>query len=143
MSSKSKVYFFFDKVNITLRRRTQLKTSIEKLFRKEGKALLLLNYVFCNDVKLRAINRQFLNHDYFTDIITFNLSQSKSEIIGEVYISVTRVRENALLHKTSLSAELLRVIYHGALHLCGYDDKSAKEKAEIRKMENLLIKKFT
>lgn len=129
-------------VSITLRQRTELKGSIERLFKKEGKGLFQINYVFCSDTKLRSINRQYLNHNYFTDIITFDLSETKNEIIGEIYISVDRVRDNAQHHKTTFSKEILRVIYHGALHLCGYDDKNPKDEKVMRMMEDRLIREF-
>lgn len=142
MSSKSKVYFFFENVSITLRHRGELKKSIERLLKRKGKNLSSLNYIFCSDNRLREINRQFLNHDYFTDIITFDLSETKDELVAEVYISVDRVRDNARTHRTTLASETLRVIYHGALHLCGYKDKTLKEKKIMRDREDKLINLF-
>ncbi|HEX7846309.1 MAG TPA: rRNA maturation RNase YbeY, partial [Chitinophagaceae bacterium] len=112
---KAKVSFFFDGVSTSLKNRTDLKMFIESLFSKEGKKLLSLNYVFCSDKRLLEINRQYLNHDYYTDIITFDLSEDDSGIIGEVYISLDRVKENATQLKLSIKSELHRVIFHGAL----------------------------
>ena len=139
MASKSKVYFFFDNVSITLRDRTAVKRRIEALFNKERKKLKQLSYIFCSDAALLRINRQYLKHDYYTDIITFNLSAKGEGITGEVYISVDRVKENAKSQGEPVKSELLRVIFHGALHLCGYDDKTPAEKSRMRRKEDQYI----
>jgi probable rRNA maturation factor len=137
--SKSKVCFFYDQVKISLRNKTALKKFIEQLFKKEGRRLNSLNYIFCSDKKLLEINRQFLNHDYFTDIITFDLSESTEPTSAEIYISIDRVRDNALNHDESFQSELHRVIFHGALHLCGYSDKKKAEKLKMREKENFYL----
>ena len=139
MPSKSKVYFFFDNVSISLRDRTKLKRSIELLFKKEKKSLNRLNYIFCSDKNLLEINRQYLKHDFYTDIITFDLSEESNNVIGEIYISIDRVLENSKSLKVPFSKELSRVIFHGALHLCGYKDKTNKQKIQIRKQEDYYI----
>ena len=126
---------------ITLRDRTRLKQFLVSLFKKEGKSLGELQYIFCSDDYLLDINRQYLNHDYYTDIITFDLSDTFGladgghSINAEIYISVDRVRDNAQEFGSSLRQELHRVIFHGALHLCGYKDKSPTQEKEMRKME--------
>lgn len=142
-SPGSKVKFFFDAVSITLKERRQLKVFIENIFKREKKRLDEINYVFCNDKRLLAINRDYLGHDYYTDIITFDLSKNKSAITAEVYISADRVRENAAIHTVTMNRELQRVIFHGALHLCGYADKTSAEKKRMRKRENYYLTKFT
>ena len=139
MTSKSKVYFFFDKTKIVLKDRLRLKSVIGTLFKKEKKELLSLNFIFCTDETLLRINQQFLNHDFYTDIVTFSYSGNKNHIVGEAYISVNRVRENATNLKTSIGEELLRVIFHGALHLCGYGDKSTSATKKMRDKENFYI----
>ena len=111
------------------------------IFRREKKKLRSLQYVFCSDEYLLQINKGFLKHDYYTDIITFDLSSS-SEVEGEVYISLDRVKENALSFSQSYYKELLRVIIHGALHLCGYKDKTKSQVAEMRKTEDLYLLLF-
>ncbi|MBP6432427.1 MAG: rRNA maturation RNase YbeY [Ferruginibacter sp.] len=116
--------------------KTKLKAQLLSLFKKEKTALQSLNYVFCTDEYLLGINQQFLNHNYYTDIITFNLASKNQPVIGDIYISIDRVKDNATTHKTSFKEEIHRVIFHGALHLCGYKDKSAKDSAEMRKMED-------
>ena len=120
---------------IDLRDRTRLKRFLASLFKKEGKQLNELQYIFCSDDYLLDINRQYLNHDYYTDIITFDLSEKGQSINAEIYISVDRVRENAREFGSSLKQELNRVIFHGALHLCGYKDKTSAQEKEMRKME--------
>lgn len=141
MPSQSKVCFFFDKKGFDLRNRTRLKRSIEMLFGKEKRTLHSLNYVFCSDERLLEINRQFLHHNYYTDIITFDLSEGVSTQ-AEIYISVDRVKENARSLGVSFKSELHRVILHGALHLCGYRDKSKPEIEEMRKMEDYCLSKY-
>jgi len=90
-----------------------------------------LTYVFCSDDYLLDINRNFLQHDYYTDIITFDLSENNKQTIAEIYVSLDRIKDNAKTLETSPKDETLRVIFHGALHLCGYKDKS---KADIKTM---------
>jgi len=121
---------------LALSDRSSLKAFIEDLFRKERKKLEVLHYIFCSDEYLLTINQQYLKHDFYTDIITFDLSEPGHPINAEVYISVDRVRDNAAQFSTSFKKELLRVIFHGALHLCGYKDKSKEESVKMRKMED-------
>src|SRR5262245_54377015 len=121
-SSKSKIYFFFQ-TPVSLRDRTKLKTFIAGIFKKEKRRLAYLNYIFCTDKQLLEINRQYLKHDFYTDIITFELSEKDQPVQGEVYISIDRVKDNALNLDERVNKELHRVIFHGALHLCGYSDK--------------------
>lgn len=136
--SKSKVYFFYQGVKSGLQSRTKLKKFIELIFKNEGRPLLSINYIFCTDKALLEINKQFLKHDFYTDIITFDLSES-DEIAAEIYISVDRVRDNASLLGVSFKSELHRVIFHGALHLCGYSDKTKDQKAEMRGKEDFYL----
>jgi probable rRNA maturation factor len=120
---------------ITLRDRTRLKRFLGNLFRKETSPLAELHYIFCSDKRLLEINREYLKHDYYTDIISFTLSEPGQPINAEIYISVDRVRENALEFSSSLQMELHRVIFHGALHLCGYKDKTKQEAEKMRQLE--------
>lgn len=135
MASKSKVCFFFENTKVSLSGRTKLKSFITAIFKKEGKQLESLNYIFTTDKNLIHINKKYLNHNTYTDIITFDLSESH-KTIGEVYISVDRIRENCKELKTTFRAELHRVIFHGALHLCGYNDKTQKERSDMRMAED-------
>ena len=128
--------------SIGLRDRARLKQFLASLFKKEGKKLAGLQYIFCSDQYLLEINRQYLKHDYYTDIITFDLSNKNQPINAEIYISVDRVRDNASQFNSSIKRELHRVIFHGALHLCGYKDKTAGESKEMRGKEEKYLRLF-
>ena len=142
MASQSKVYFFFDNVRFTLLERTRLKKNIVEIFEKEGKAPDNINFIFCSDKKLLEINRSYLNHDFYTDIITFDLSESELLTSGEIFISVDRVKENAATLGIPFSLEIRRVMYHGVLHLCGYGDKTRAEQKKMRSKEDYYLNKF-
>lgn len=141
MSSESKVCFFYQDVKVTLARRTILKNYIKSVFKKEGKELDFLNYIFCNDKRLLEINQKFLNHDYYTDIITFDFSKAEA-VRAEIYISIDRIRENAKQLDVSFKSELHRVIFHGILHLCGYKDKNKSEKKKMRGKEDFHLNRY-
>ncbi|MCX6203292.1 MAG: rRNA maturation RNase YbeY [Bacteroidetes bacterium] len=128
--------------NATLGNRLALKAFIEKALKKEGMTIESLQYIFCSDKFLLDINKSYLKHDYYTDIISFDLSEIKGKLIGEVYISIDRVKDNAKTHKTILNEELLRVIFHGALHFCGYKDKKPADAKEMRAQENKWLKSY-
>ena len=128
--------------SITLKERRRLKLFLARLFQKEGRSLAELQYIFCSDEYLLAINQQYLDHDFYTDIITFDLSEKNHPINAEIYISVDRLRENALKYDNPLKKELHRVMIHGALHLCGYMDKTPPQQAEMRKLEGKWLKAY-
>jgi probable rRNA maturation factor len=136
------VQFFFITNNITLANRTGLKLFVKQIFKSEKKKLFNLSYIFCSDEYLLNINKTHLNHNYYTDIITFDLSQTPNVITGEIYISTDRVRDNAATLGVSIREELHRVIFHGALHLCGYKDKTPKDEKAMRVAENRLLGKY-
>lgn len=125
-----------------LRNRKTLKEEISQLMEEEGHDFTSLDYIFCSDEYLLEMNQKFLQHDDLTDIITFNLSEQKEEIVGEIYISIERVNDNALLFNTDFDDELRRVMFHGALHLCGYKDKSKADQTVMRERENYYLDKF-
>ena len=129
-------------VKVNLKNKTKLKAFIKERFAKEGQKLKNLQYVFCTDEYLLELNKQFLQHDTFTDIVTFELGTEPGVTEGEIYISVERVRENATKFDVSEEQELHRVIFHGALHLCGYKDKSKEQSAAMRKKENEYLKLY-
>jgi probable rRNA maturation factor len=140
--SASSIRFFYQDVTITLAERSRLKKFVQTLLKKEGRTLDSLNYIFCSDPALLAINRQYLAHDYFTDIISFELSAKSEPVQGEIYISADRVRDNAEAQGVSFKSELHRVIFHGALHLCGYKDKTPKEEAKMRAKEDQYLELY-
>jgi rRNA maturation RNase YbeY len=122
--------------------KTALKNFITSSFEKEAKKKLSISYVFCSDEYLLGINKSFLQHDYYTDIITFPLSETDKKVESEIYISIDRIRENATKLKVPFEHELHRVIFHGVLHLIGYKDKTKEQKDLMRKAEEKWIRAF-
>ena len=138
----SKIHFFYQDVKFVFKQRLYLKDFLIKLFKSEKTALGSLNIIFCSDDELLQINRQFLQHNYYTDIITFPLSVNGEPIDAELYISIDRVRDNAKQNKRSFNNELHRVIFHGCLHLAGYNDKSSQEIKKIREREDHFLRLY-
>jgi probable rRNA maturation factor len=136
-----KVYFHSLQNSSFLKERKKLKVFIEAIFKKEKKTLQELHYIFCSDDYLLKINQQYLNHDYYTDIITFDLSEGRG-IIGEVYICIDRLKENAKNFDSSYSKELHRLLFHGALHLCGYKDKTSTDKKLMNEKEEHYLRLY-
>ncbi|RYY57612.1 MAG: rRNA maturation RNase YbeY [Chitinophagaceae bacterium] len=135
------IQFFFEKP-YRLKDRIRLRKFIISIFRKEKVPFKQLNYIFCSDEELLIINRQYLNHDFLTDVITFPLSGRNEPVEAEIYISIDRVKDNAKTLGQTIGTELHRVIFHGALHLCGYRDKSKAEIKEIRSREDYYLKLY-
>ena len=133
------VHFYFEKVHFTLKERGNLKGFINNLIAKEKRKLNKLNYIFCSDKALLRINRKYLGHNFYTDVVTFNLSSSPKEILADIYISVDRIKENAKSFQTPIKEELHRVMFHGLLHLCGYNDKTERQIKLMRKREDFYI----
>ena len=128
---------------VKLQNRLPLKEHLKELCRVENRDLVSLDFIFCSEEYLLQINRQFLNHDYHTDIITFSLDDTALDsVTGEIYISVDMVKSNTKLYGVSVNEELHRVIFHGLLHLCGYGDKTAKEKVTMTGKENDNLYKY-
>ncbi len=122
--------------------RTKLKSFINKQCLKEGVRIETLHYVFCSDAFVLDINNRYLNHNFYTDITSFALSEEKDRLVGDAYISVDRVKENAKTEGNRYAHELLRVIFHGALHFCGYKDKKPAEVKMMRSMEDKWLKAY-
>lgn len=151
------IFFFTESVAFTLRHKNALRHWLSACALTERKQVGTINYIFCSDEYLRKINKQYLDHDYYTDIITFSSSASVEMLLpasgsklkekksvsekqhavigGDIYISIDRVKENAKQYQQTVKDELHRVMAHGVLHLCGYGDKSASEEKKMRKME--------
>jgi len=123
-------------------KKAALKKFIATQALKEAKKKLSVTYVFCSDEYLLNMNRQFLEHDYYTDIITFPLGETEKEIEAEIYISIDRVKDNATRFKAEFSEEFYRVVFHGVLHLIGYKDKTKANKETMRSKENEWLRKF-
>lgn len=128
------IYFFSEEIDFKITRKGIIRSWIKKVIEKENRTLTGLNFIFCSDRYLSELNRQYLQKDYLTDIITFNHSDSES-LQGDVYISISRVKENADEFKKPFESELSRVMIHGVLHLLGFEDGSDKEKQLMRKKE--------
>lgn len=136
VNMKQQVRFnYADVPTISLQKKKEIQSFVTKIFEKEKKALNQINYVFCSDEYLLTVNQSFLQHDDYTDIITFDLSEDDGTV-GEIYISVDRVKENAQTLQNDFRSEMLRVIFHGALHLCGYKDKKKSEITLMRGKED-------
>jgi probable rRNA maturation factor len=136
------IQFFFPYKKINLAHRTQLKKAIAGIFKKYKIQIETINYVFESDKVVRGVNKQYLQHNYNTDIITFELQPKGLPIISDIYISIDTVQTNAQDLGVSFKQELHRVIFHGALHLCGLADKTAAAAAEMRKAEDFWLKKY-
>lgn len=137
------VNFFYQEIQFSFSNRNLLKLFLNKLFKKEGYVLEELNVIFCTDDALLEMNRNFLQHDYYTDIITFPISSGKSPIIAELYISIDRVKDNAKAGGVSFKEELHRVIFHGCLHLAGYGDKSSQQIKKMREREDHYLRLYS
>lgn len=135
-----KISIFYDEIKYRLSGSSNAKRLIEKVIRNENKIPGDLSFIITSDTILIELNREFLGHDYFTDVIAFNNS-SKNIVNGEIYISLDTVKVNSINYKVSLRSELLRVMIHGVLHLCGYKDNTKQKKLVMRNKEDAWLKK--
>jgi len=135
----AKVNFFSEEIRFKIPHPRKTTSWIKTVIRSEKCSIDELNYIFCSDNYLLRINQEYLRHNTFTDIITFNNSESPGLIAGDIFISVERVRANAEKFKASFDTELMRVIIHGVLHLLGYSDKTKTEKDRMRKKEEAYL----
>ena len=131
-------FFFQDVASFSLAKGTIRKTA-KAIATTEGKVLGDINFIFCNDEYLYDLNVKYLNHDYFTDVITFDYRVSGDIISGDIFISSDRVGDNAALLNVSFYHELCRVMIHGVLHLCGYTDSTSEERALMEAKENYYL----
>ncbi|MEO6303695.1 MAG: rRNA maturation RNase YbeY [Bacteroidia bacterium] len=135
------VSFQNQNIQFKLSEKGKIRSWIKTIIGSEKKQLGEINFVFTTDEEVLKTNIQFLKHNTYTDIITFDSCEGKT-INGDIIISVERVTENAEKFKTDFEIEIRRVIIHGVLHLCGYKDKTAKDVELMRKKENAALKKF-
>lgn len=135
------ILFQNQEVKFNLSDKIKIKSWIKTIVELEKKKLGQINFVFTSDAELLKTNIEFLKHDTYTDIITFDYCEGKL-INGDIIISVERVKENAEIFKVEFDSEIKRVIIHGVLHLCGYKDKSAKDADVMKGKENWALKKF-
>jgi len=133
------IRFFSEEISFQLENTSIYSAWLESIVSENQKELGDLNYIFCSDDHLLEINRDHLNHDYYTDIITFNNSETEDTLEADIFVSVDRVRENAPHHKVTFENELSRVLVHGLLHLLGYNDKTESETKRMREKETAYI----
>lgn len=138
------ISFFTEDIEFTLKDKAKIRNWIGETTKAEGfKRLGELSFVFCSDAYLLEINKQYLNHDTYTDIVTFDSSEQEDVISGDIFISIERIRENAEKFGVTERDELHRVIIHGVLHLCGYYDKKKEDKELMTYKENEYLEKRT
>jgi rRNA maturation RNase YbeY len=135
------ISFFYEDIDFELHQTKQITSWIKSVIRQYKGRLISVNFIFCSDSYLHQLNIEYLQHDTLTDIITFPY-QPPPQIEGDIFVSVDRVRDNALIYKVSFEEELLRVLIHGILHLCGFKDKSETEKAEMHQKEDVALRQF-
>ncbi|MFT3902507.1 MAG: rRNA maturation RNase YbeY [Niabella sp.] len=137
-------FSFHEQVPSQLRERKKIKRFLNDIFLSESSVEGgTVSIVFCSDEQLLKINQDFLNHDYYTDIITFELSAKSSPLMeADIYISIDRVRDNALQMGQPYQRELHRVIFHGVLHLCDFKDKNKQDQSLMRKKEDEWLSKY-
>jgi probable rRNA maturation factor len=133
-----KTGIFYDGVKYRLRNSKKILRFIEKVIREYRRPNGSLSFIFMNDKKLIILSREFLQHDYFTDVIAFDYGNDDF-IEGEIYLSIETIKENAINYKVRLKEEVLRVMIHGTLHLCGFNDSNNEEKQIMRDLENKWI----
>jgi len=136
------INFHLEDIDFKLQQKLKLKNWLKSVLEAEGFVLGDVNYVFCSDDYLLKINIEYLDHDYLTDIITFDNSEDEDVIEGDIFISIDRVVDNAKTFEVSTEHELRRVLVHGILHLCGYLDKTDEEEKLMREKENYYLQLF-
>lgn len=138
------IHFHTEDISFVLKNKTRLKKWIVETIEKKGRETGDINFIFCSDAYLLTINKQYLQHDTYTDIITFDYSKESKvlPISGDIFISIDRIKENAKTFSKTTEEELQRVIIHGILHLLGYKDKTKAAKEEMTKEENNCLRRL-
>lgn len=136
------IQFFNEDIDFKVPQPRITKKWLLNIIEAEGFHLNQLNYIFCSDEYLLKINQQYLEHDFYTDIITFDNSEEDNHIEGDIFISIDRVKENAALHQKTFEEELRRVLAHGVLHLIGYDDLEDDQELQMRAKEDQYLSKI-
>jgi rRNA maturation RNase YbeY len=134
------IQFFSEDILFTLKDKTGIRRWLNDVIREEKKKPWYINFIFCSDSYLFELNKTYLKHETFTDILTFPYQDDKEIISGDIFISITRVKENAIDFDQDFDKELLRVMVHGILHLVGYSDHEKKEKKIMTKREDYYLR---
>lgn len=134
------IYHHAEDVSFSPKGKLSLRKWISDAITNEGKIVGDINYIYCSDEYLLELNRSSLNHDYYTDIITFDYVEEEV-ISGDLFISIDRVKENAKENNETFEIELSRVMIHGVMHLCGYGDKTEKEEKTMRSKEDFYLQR--
>jgi len=134
----NKVSFFLEDIKFKFSEKRAVKEWMFQTIINEGKKLEEITIIFCSEDYILKINNEYLKHDFYTDIITFDYTE-EDKISGDMFISIDRVKENSKDLKVSFNEELNRVIIHGVLHLCGYKDKTKQQSLEMRAKENFYL----
>ncbi|WP_080059660.1 rRNA maturation RNase YbeY [Spirosoma aerolatum] len=136
------IRFFNEDVPYKLPHKQAVRQWLKQQTEREGYTVGELNYIFCSDEYVLQVNRDYLQHDYYTDIITFDQSEEEGKLAGDIYISVERVVDNAAQLGVPAEQEMLRVLAHGLLHLCGYLDKGVEAEAQMRQKEEEWLRQY-
>jgi len=133
------IRYFSDNISFCLKNKREITKWLKIVAETEDKKISNMSYIFVSDEQILDINKKFLNHDYYTDIITFDNSLSDTKIEGEMYISINTVKQNAKEYNVTFENELHRVVIHGLLHLCGYNDNNPKNRRIMQNKETNYI----
>jgi len=142
MRNRERISFQTQEIELVLKEKNKIRQWIVDAIRNEGKKSGDITYVFCSDEYLLGMNQQYLHHDDYTDVITFDYTE-EDRVSGDIFISVERILDNSMQLKTTPEEELHRVMIHGVMHLCGYKDKKPKERANMTKKENQYLELFS
>lgn len=139
MSQLSNIFFHSEEIDFNLPNQPVIIDWINSTADQEGQTIQSLSFIFCSDKYLHQINVEYLNHDTYTDVITFPYAEEGQPIEGDIFISIDRIKENAANFKSTFEMELHRVMIHGTLHLLGYGDKNPEEKLKMTEKENFFL----
>lgn len=134
-----KINFFTEDITYTLKQKTKIRAWITATIKEEGYALEELNFILCSDAYLLRINQDYLQHDDYTDVITFDNAEALKTILGDIFISIDRIKENAKQFQSTTETELCRIMIHGTLHLLGYKDKTKAAKTQMTTKEDYYL----
>ena len=136
-----KIKIFYDNIDFRVRGWRKIEKLVKKVISKENKISGDLNFIVTNDKTLKKINIKYLKHNFNTDVISFNY-ENQGNLYGEIYVSIDTVKRNAKNYKVSYRIELVRVMIHGVLHICGYEDKNSHEKEKMRELEDWWLRVY-